>query len=139
GGNSTLRAPSGWTDPAITLGTDGLLVFNSTTAQDVVTSVHNDGAVRVYSPSLTYSGIISGTGALEIGSFSASHATFYLPQTFTGTTTIAGNSSLTLAQTATLAGAIVNNGTLTFDRADNFTLGATTAISGSGALVKAGT
>ncbi|WGD29981.1 autotransporter-associated beta strand repeat-containing protein [Ancylobacter sp. WKF20] len=86
--------------------------------------------------SLTFSGVISGDGDLT----QAGSGTLILTGTssFTGTTTIAAG-TLQLGDGGTsgaLAGPILNNAALVFDRSDNLTYA--DAISGTGTLTKQG-
>ncbi|MFN3989403.1 MAG: autotransporter-associated beta strand repeat-containing protein [Erythrobacter sp.] len=119
------------------------LAGNST----AIGSLAGAGQVQLGSATLTtgsnnaatlYSGLIAGSGGLtKLGS-----GTFTLTgaNTFTGTTTITGG-ALQLGDggtTGSLAGsAISNNGALILNRSDAITLAH--AVSGSGALVQAGT
>ena len=143
GDSSLVAAFLDWSTPAITIAQNGLLTFNGTTTQTVETPILNDGQIRVYSPELLYTGVISGSGTVDIGLEQAGgnprSATFTRAQTYTGLTMIGANSSLTLAGNGSLAGSILNHGQLIFSRLNDFTLGAGTAISGEGSIVKNGT
>jgi outer membrane autotransporter protein len=79
---------------------------------------------------------ISGNGSLNV----AGGATFLTgTSTFTGGTTIASGASLSVGQNGTsgsLAGDVVNNGELAFQRSDDLTFAG--AISGSGRVAKTG-
>jgi len=80
--------------------------------------------------------LVSAAGSLE--KTGSGTLTLTADATFSGTTTISGG-TLRLGDggtAGTVAGGIVNNGSLAVDRSDDFTLAA--AISGSGGLVKAG-
>jgi autotransporter-associated beta strand protein len=87
---------------------------------------------------LTYGGVISGTGNL-VKDFAITTLILTGDNTYTGTTTVNG---FTLqigdgGTTGTLgAGAVTNNGTLAFDRSNDFTVA--NAIGGTGRLTKAG-
>lgn len=143
GDSSLLAAFVDWSTPAITIAQNGILTFNGTTTQTVETPILNHGQIRVYSPELLYTGVISGNGTVDIGLEHAGgnprSATFTRAQTYSGLTMIGANSSLTLAGNGSLAGSILNHGQLIFSRLDDFTLGAGTSISGEGSIVKNGT
>ncbi|MEJ1968778.1 MAG: autotransporter-associated beta strand repeat-containing protein [Rhizomicrobium sp.] len=98
----------------------------------------NDNGVLAFdrSDTVTFGGVISGTGSVkQIG---AGTTILTAADTYTGGTTIASG-TLQLGNGGTggsVAGAIVDNGTLKADRSDSFAIAG--AISGSGALVQAG-
>ena len=97
-----------------------------------------DNAALVFnrSDALTYSGIVSGTGTLTqtgVGTLRLTGA-----NTYTGTTTIsAGTLSLgSGGTTGSVAGNIVDNAALVFNRSDALTYGG--IVSGTGTLTQAG-
>src|SRR6185503_2320451 len=85
---------------------------------------------------LTFGGVISGTGSIVKSG--AGTLVLTANNSFSGTTTISAG-TLQIGNggtTGSIAGTIIDNGVLVFNRSDNFTIGAT--ISGSGSLVKMG-
>ncbi|WP_456016700.1 autotransporter-associated beta strand repeat-containing protein [Methylorubrum populi] len=85
---------------------------------------------------LTYAGVISGSGTLEKAG--AGTLTLTGASTLTGLTTVSAG-TLRIGDggaNAALAGAIVNNATLVFDRGDDLT--AAGSVTGSGRLIKRG-
>jgi len=108
-------------------GTTGLISGNVT----------NNGAMSVnLSSSTTYAGVISGTGTFEkLGSNTLSLSG---TNTYSGGTTIsAGTLNLGAGgTTGSIAGNIVNNAILAFNRSNSFTVG--NMISGTGSVTKFG-
>ena len=116
--------------------TGGTSVLAGTLTGDAVSlrgAIANDAAVLFdQSSSGIYAGAMSGAGSLTKGG--AGTLTLSGANTYTGGTTVAGG---TLAgTTASLQGAIANNGVVRFDQAGAGTYSG--AMSGAGALVKAG-
>ena len=98
--------------------------------------VNNSALVFNLSGELTYAGVISGTGSFV----KAGDGTLIITkaQTYTGTTTIAGG-TLQIGNggaSGKIAGDIIDNGVLAFDRTHILTYSG--AISGTGALVQKG-
>ncbi|MBW5814647.1 autotransporter-associated beta strand repeat-containing protein, partial [Yersinia kristensenii] len=88
------------------------------------------------SDALTYGGVISGSGSLNQAGNDV--LTLTGDNTFTGATTISAG-TLQIGNggtTGSVAGDIINNSALSFNRSDALTYGG--VISGSGSLVKAG-
>ena len=107
-----------------------------TTLVGTVVTHDGDGNVTHF-----YSGgVISGPSPVEI----SNHTNVILNanETYTGLTTIASGSTLTLGDggtTGSVAGDIANSGNLTINRADTFTLGGNGgSISGGGSITQAG-
>lgn len=116
----------------IAAGTAGLSLSNNITLGDATSRVTLDSTTT----NLVVSGVISGAGS--VGVTGSRTITLTGDNTYTGTTTITtgtlqiGNGGTT----GSVAGGIVNNGTLAFNRSDAVTYAST--ISGSGNLVQAG-
>ena len=110
-------------------GSGNIPLLNGTNA--VAITVGNNGLDS------TYSGVMSGSGSVTkvgLGTLSLS-----ANQVYSGSTTISsGTLALGVGGTnGSVAGNIVNNGTLVFNRADNLTF--SNVISGAGSVVKNGT
>lgn len=117
----------------IAAGTAGLSLSNNVTLGDATSRVTLDSTTT----NLVVSGVISGAGS--VGVTGSRTITLTGDSTYTGATTITtgtlqvGNGGTT----GSVAGNIVNNGTLAFNRSDAVTYAGT--ISGAGNLVQAGT
>ncbi|CAJ0679333.1 autotransporter domain-containing protein [Ralstonia mannitolilytica] len=116
----------------ITAGSAGLSLSNNVTLGDAASRVTLDSSTT----NLVVSGVISGAGG--VGVTGSRTITLTGDNTYTGATTITtgtlqiGNGGTT----GSVAGNIVNNGTLAFNRSDAVTYAGT--ISGAGNLVQAG-
>ncbi|MGS0622550.1 autotransporter domain-containing protein [Ralstonia sp. VS2407] len=116
----------------ITAGSAGLSLSNNVTLGDATSRVTLDSTTT----NLVVSGVISGAGS--VGVTGSRTITLTGDNTYTGATTITtgtlqiGNGGTT----GSVAGNIVNNGTLAFNRGDAMTYAGT--ISGTGNLVQAG-
>ena len=116
----------------ITAGSAGLSLSNNVTLGDATSRVTLDSTTT----NLVVSGVISGAGSVGV--------TGSRTITLTGNNTYAGDTTITTGTlqignggtTGSVAGNIVNNGTLAFNRSDAVTYAGT--ISGSGNLVQAG-
>jgi autotransporter-associated beta strand protein len=134
-----------------------LRIGNGGTTGSIASSIADNGSVVFNrSDSLSYSGVISGTGTLTKigantltltgnntygGATAVNAGTLVVTgnATGTGTTTIAESATLQIGNggiTGMLGGNIVDNGLLTFNRSDSFTFGGN--ISGTGSLIKYG-
>ncbi|MBU6275562.1 MAG: autotransporter-associated beta strand repeat-containing protein [Planctomycetes bacterium] len=115
-----------------------LQIGDGGTAGSIRGDVLNDGTlVFNRSDDVTFPGIISGTGAVT--KLGAGTLTFTADSTYSGLTTIASG-TLRLGSGGTsgsIAGDVVNDGVLVFDRSDSTTFAGT--ISGTGAVTKLGT
>jgi autotransporter-associated beta strand protein len=111
----------------------------STTGSITGDVVDNGTLVFSRSNSATFTGKISGTGSVSIQNAPFSGFTILTgDNTYTGGTTIASGALVigNLGTTGSIVGNIVNNGQLTFNRADSITFDG--LISGSGAMTKFG-
>ncbi|SFO93616.1 autotransporter domain-containing protein [Ralstonia sp. NFACC01] len=116
----------------ITAGSAGLSLSNNVTLGDATSRVTLDATTT----NLVVSGVISGAGSAAV--------TGSRTITLTGNNTYTGDTTITTGTlqignggtTGSVAGNIVNNGTLAFNRSDAVTYAGT--ISGSGNLVQAG-
>ena len=137
GGTQTLSGANTYTG-ATTISAGTLQIGNGGTTGSVVGDIV-DNAALVFnrSDTLTYGGAISGTGSLtKIGTGTL---TLTGDNTYTGGTTISAG-TLQLGNggtTGSVAGNIVDNAALTFNRSDTLTYGG--VISGTGSLTQAGT
>ncbi|MBP0711702.1 autotransporter domain-containing protein [Burkholderia sola] len=117
----------------ITAGSAGLSLSNQVTLGDAASRVTFDSTTT----DLVVSGVISGAGNVAV----RGGRTIILTgdNTYTGGTTItAGTLQIgSGGTTGSVAGDIVNNGTLAFNRSDTVSYGGT--ISGTGSLMQAGT
>ncbi|RQV26580.1 autotransporter domain-containing protein [Burkholderia cenocepacia] len=117
----------------ITAGSAGLSLSNQVTLGDAASRVTFDSTTT----DLVVSGVISGAGNVAV----RGGRTIMLTgdNTYTGGTTItAGTLQIgSGGTTGSVAGDIVNNGTLAFNRSDTVSYGGT--ISGTGSLMQAGT
>ena len=116
----------------ITAGSAGLSLSNNVTLGDATSRVTLDSTTT----NLVVSGVISGAGS--VGVSGSRTITLTGNNTYTGDTTITAG-TLQIGNggtTGSVAGNIVNNGTLAFNRSDAVTYAGT--ISGSGNLVQAG-
>ena len=117
----------------ITAGSAGLSLSNNVTLGDATSRVTLDSTTT----NLVVSGVISGAGS--VGVSGSRTITLTGNNTYTGDTTITtgtlqiGNGGTT----GSVAGNIVNNGTLAFNRSDTVTYAGN--IGGTGSLVQAGT
>ena len=135
GGTLILGASASAYTGSMTVGSGGVL---QSSAQFAPAAITDNGLVRFAQPdNATYAGLVSGSGGIE--KTGAGTLTLAQDQTFTGTTTVSagvlqlGNGGTTGA----VKGDIVDNATLTVQRSNALTLSGT--ISGTGALVQAGT
>ncbi len=128
-GNLTLGGSNSYTGGTTVSG--GTLTGNTSSLQGNI--VNNAAVVFSQSTDGTYAGIMSGTGGLTKSG--AGNLTLTGPNTYGGGTVVSGG-TLT-GTTSSLQGAIVNNATVAFDQGTNGTYNG--VMSGSGALVKAGT
>ena len=130
---------------------DGTFDISGTTVGASITTLSGSGSVMLGDQTLTltnasgtFSGVIAdgglagGTG----GSLTIAGGTETLTgaNTYTGVTTVNAGAALQLGSggtTGSVAGAVVDNGTLTFDRSNAYAVSGD--ISGSGALIQAGT
>lgn len=120
----------------ITAGT--LQLGNGGTSGSVVGNVVNNGTLAFSrSDTYTYGGQISGTGAVNQSGTGTTVLTN--DHTYSGGTTVsAGTLQLGSGGTSgSIAGDVLNNGTLAFNRSDVFTFNG--AISGNGGITQAGT
>ncbi len=135
GGTLILGANASTYTGSMTVGSGGVL---QSSAQFAPAAITDNGLVRFAQPdNATYAGLVSGTGGIE--KTGAGTLTLTQDQAFTGTTTISAG-VLQLGSggtTGSVKGDIVDNATLTVQRSNALTLSGT--ISGSGALVQAGT
>ncbi|UVH58379.1 autotransporter outer membrane beta-barrel domain-containing protein [Variovorax paradoxus] len=135
GGTLILGADASTYTGSMTVGSGGVL---QSSAQFAPAAITDNGLVRFAQPdNATYAGLVSGTGGIE--KTGAGTLTLTQDQAFTGTTTISAG-VLQLGSggtTGSVKGDIVDNATLTIQRSNALTLSGT--ISGSGALVQAGT
>ncbi|WP_112184789.1 autotransporter domain-containing protein [Ralstonia sp. GX3-BWBA] len=116
----------------ITAGSAGLSLSNNVTLGDATSRVTLDATTT----SLVVSGVISGAGSAAVTG--SRTITLTGNNTYTGDTTITAG-TLQIGNggtTGSVAGNIVNNGTLAFNRGDAVTYAGT--ISGTGNLVQAG-
>ncbi|WP_145531675.1 autotransporter outer membrane beta-barrel domain-containing protein [Yersinia kristensenii] len=121
-------------DTTISAGT--LVVGNNTTGSVVGNIINNSTLVFNRSDALTYGGVISGSGSLNQAAIGV--LTLTGDNTFTGGTTISAG-TLQIGNggtTGSVAGDIINNSALSFNRSDALTYSG--VISGSGSVVKAG-
>ena len=115
-----------------------LQIGNGGTTGSVVGNVLNDATLAFNrSDAVTYAGVVSGSGSVV--KQGANTLSLTGENTYTGGTTIsAGTLQIGAGGTiGSLAGDIVDNATLAFNRSDAYTYAG--AISGSGAVVKLGT
>jgi outer membrane autotransporter protein len=135
GGTLILGANASTYTGSMTVGSGGVL---QSSAQFAPAAITDNGLVRFAQPdNATYAGLVSGTGGIE--KTGAGTLTLTQDQAFTGLTTITAG-TLQLGNggtTGSVQGNIVDNATLTVQRSNALTLSGT--ISGSGALVQAGT
>ncbi len=136
----TLSAAPTYTG-ATTVSAGTLRVGNGGTAGGLPASITtvSGGATLAFnrSDSFTHAGILAGTG--DITKLGVGTLTLTGANTFAGTTTIsAGILKIGAGGTAgSLAGSVINNGTLTFSRSDAYAYSGT--LSGSGFIFQSGT
>ena len=82
-----------------------------------------------------FTGSLTGTAGLTI---SGGTETFNTAQTYTGTTTIASGAILNLGANGSVAGSIVDNGTLAYSSTGTVTLTSFSGITGSGGIAEVG-
>ena len=118
-----------------------LQIGNSGASGSIVGDVANNGTLTMSHSGFAYAfgGVISGTGAVNLSTSSASTTTFTGTNTYTGGTTLS-NATLQLGNGGT-TGSIVgnvafNNGSLNFNRSDIYTFGG--VISGDGTVFQNG-
>lgn len=122
---------------------NGTLDIGGTKSGASIMSLDGSGAVNLSNQTLTltnasgsFAGVIGGTGGVTLASGTE---TLTGASTFTGLTTIASGSTLTLGNGGaggSLAGNVLNNGTLAFNLDSASTLAG--AVSGNGTLVQNG-
>jgi fibronectin-binding autotransporter adhesin len=120
-----------------TIGAGTLRIGDGGTAGSIAGDVANNGAIVFYrSDQISYGGAISGSGTLTqagSGTTVLTGINSYSGGTFIGAGTLAiGNGGTS----GSIAGAVVNNGTLLFNRSDAVVFGG--VISGAGALRQEG-
>ncbi|SFU11553.1 autotransporter-associated beta strand repeat-containing protein [Mesorhizobium sp. YR577] len=139
-GTTTLTAENTYSG-GTTISSGTLQLGDGGTSGSIAGDVVNNGtlALNRIDAELVLDGVISGTGALvQKGANGA--ATLTGNNTYTGGTTIEATSRLILGDGGTsgsIAGDVVNNGLLVFQRSDDVTFDGD--ISGNGALTKVGT
>ena len=115
-----------------------LQIGDGGTTGSIRSDVFNDGTVVFdRSDDVTFPGIIAGTGAVT--KLGAGMLTFTADSTYTGVTTISSG-TLRLGSGGTsgsIAGDVVNDGALVFERSDSTTFAGT--IGGTGSVTKLGT
>ncbi|OWF75757.1 hypothetical protein B4907_20935, partial [Yersinia kristensenii] len=120
-----------------TINAGTLQIGNGGTTGSVVGDIVNNSALSFNrSDALTYGGVISGSGSLNQAGNDV--LTLTGDNTFTGATTISAG-TLQIGNggtTGSVAGDIINNSALSFNRSDALAYGG--VISGSGSVVKAG-
>ncbi|MDH6170194.1 autotransporter-associated beta strand protein, partial [Variovorax boronicumulans] len=135
GGTLILGADNSAYTGSMTVASGGVL---QSSAQFAPAAIADNGLVRFAQPdNASYAGLVSGTGGIE--KTGAGTLTLTQDQAFTGLTTISAG-TLQLGNggtTGSVQGDIVDNATLTVQRSNALTLSG--AISGTGALVQAGT
>jgi len=136
-GGGQLTLVSDFSGGPVTLSGGTLQLGNGGTTGSVSGNIANDGIVIFnQSNAPVYGGVITGAGSLTkkgVGMLTLTGA-----NTYSGGTTISGG-ILRVGNggtTGSIVGEIVNNGTLQFDRSDDFAFGG--AISGTGSLVQLG-
>jgi outer membrane autotransporter protein len=122
---------------------NGLFDIGNTTSGATIKTLSGAGLVEMGTKSLTlsaaadtFSGVISGTGALTV---SGGSEVLTGTNTYSGGTTIASGATLTLGAAGTtgvIAGNVVDNGSLVINRSNDLTFAGT--ISGTGSLRKVG-
>ncbi|WP_431470279.1 autotransporter-associated beta strand repeat-containing protein [Sphingosinithalassobacter sp. LHW66-3] len=136
-GSGTLVLAGAATHSGRTTIASGTLRVGNGVTGSLAGDVVNEGVLAFHQMGdVTFGGTISGTGSLE--KLGANTLTLTADHSYAGGTTIAAG-TLRIGDGGTsgsLVGAIINDGTLTFDRSDTSSFGGT--ISGSGQLVKAG-
>lgn len=121
---------------------DGLAATAATALVDNSAAIAATLAIGANSATATFAGVIqnSGGGALSLTKLGTGVQTLTGTNTYTGITTISAG-TLQIGSGGTTgaigAGNVINNGTLTFNRSDAISI--SNVISGTGALVKAGT
>ena len=136
-GTLTLTGDSTYTGGTTISAGTLLLGSGGTTGSVAGNIVDNAALIFNRSDALTYAGVISGTGSLTQAG--AGTLTLTGANTYTGTTTISAG-TLQLGNggtTGSVAGNIVDNAALVFNRSDALTYGG--VISGTGTLTQAGT
>jgi autotransporter-associated beta strand protein len=140
-GNLTLSAANTYTGETVVI--EGILRIGSNgTTGSVVSNITNNATLQFRrTNTITYAGVISGTGTIEIGGGGTTTGTviFTGNNTCTGQTTISTGMTLQLGTNSAagaLGGAVVNNGTLIFNRNNVYTF--SFVISGTGNVVKNG-
>jgi autotransporter-associated beta strand protein len=136
-GATTLTGDSTYTGGTIIMSSCTLQLGSGGTTGFIMGDVIDDG-VLVFNraDTVTFSGAISGTGALAHAGTGAT--TLIGDNTYTGTTTISSG-TLRLGEggiTGSLAGDVMNNGVLVFHRTDDVTFAG--SVSGTGSLIHAG-
>lgn len=137
GGTETLAGANSYAG-GTTIGAGTLQIGHGLAAGSITGNVVDNGTLAFdRSDSTTFSGVISGSGAVsQIGSGTTA---LTAANTYTGGTTITAG-TLQIGDggtTGSIAGDVVDNGTLAFDHSDPVTFGAT--ISGTGAVTQIGT
>ncbi len=113
-----------------------------TASGTTIASLSDTGTVVTGAKTLTisngagaFTGSLTGTAGLTI---SGGTETFNTAQTYTGTTTIASGAILNLGANGSVAGNIVDNGTLAYSSTGTVTLTNASGISGTGGIAEVG-
>ncbi len=151
GGEGTLTVGVGGALQAGNLAVAGAAVFQAG-SQDTLAGLSGTGTVTVNTDTLTingtsaagsgtsaatFAGVISGSGAVDLSG--GVTVTFAGDNTYSGGTVLGPGTTLLLGDGGTsgsILGDVDDDGTLAFDRADDYTFGA--AISGSGQVTNVG-
>ncbi|HKU98385.1 MAG TPA: autotransporter-associated beta strand repeat-containing protein, partial [Vineibacter sp.] len=121
-----------------TINAGTLQIGNGGTTGSIVGDVTNNGTLAFNRDALTFTGVIAGSGAVDV---QAGTITFTANNTYTGVTTIRTGAQLALGDNVSNSGSIAGNvvldgGGLTFNRPDTMTFGGT--ISGTGVVTQFG-
>ena len=137
GGGTIVLTGSNAYSGGTTISGGTLQIGDGGTAGSIVGNVVDNGVLAFNrSDSYTFAGIISGSGSVRVND--AGTLILTADNTYTGVTTISGG-TLQIGNGGTsgsLLGSIANNGTLAFNRSNDYTYGGD--ISGSGSLMQNG-